>query len=73
MYLKQRSSGNLVEIISLDELSDPFRKDVIGRSHYGEEMQEPESFNKTDLVFPSGETLPRCWLDPHYRDDEIRR
>jgi hypothetical protein len=22
---------------------------------------------------PSGEDLPRCWTDPNYRDDDIRR
>ncbi|MBM4201779.1 MAG: acetyltransferase, partial [Gammaproteobacteria bacterium] len=25
-----------------------------------------------DLSFPSGEGLPRCWVDVHYRDKELR-
>jgi hypothetical protein len=24
------------------------------------------------LLFPSGEGLPRCWVDVHYRDKELR-
>jgi hypothetical protein len=35
-------------------------------------LQEPERFAKTDLVFMSDETLPRCWIDVHYRDAEAR-
>lgn len=31
------------------------------------ELQEPEAFLKRDLLFPSGEFLPRCWLNPSYR------
>ena len=40
---------------------------VMGRFHAGEELQEAERFAKTDLTFPSGEPLPRCWLDPAYQ------
>ena len=32
-----------------------------------------EKFAKADLQFPSGEPLPRCWLDAHYRDQELKR
>ncbi|MDH3639581.1 MAG: acetyltransferase [Gammaproteobacteria bacterium] len=71
MFLKQRSSGHLIEVLTLPDLFDPYRKEVIGRSDYGEEAQEPETVKKSDLVFPSGETLPRCWTDAHYRDDEL--
>lgn len=73
MFLKERSSLNLVEVLSLDDLFNPFCADVTARSHYGEELQEPEKFKKANLVFPSGEDLPRCWTDPHYHEDEIRR
>jgi hypothetical protein len=24
-------------------------------------------------VFLSGESLPRCWMDAHYRDNELQR
>ncbi len=73
MYLKDRQSGDLVEILEMDELVDPCTGTVPGRLHAGEELQEPAQFSKTDLVFPSGEDLPRCWRDPHYRDAEIKR
>ena len=47
--------------------------EVIGRSQHGEEEQDPEPFAKDALMFLSGEPLPRCWTDPHYRDEEIQR
>jgi hypothetical protein len=40
---------------------------VNGRFHAGEEMQDPAGFSKSELAFPSGEDLPRCWTDPAYR------
>jgi len=68
MYLKDKQTGDLVEILTLDDLFDPFKSTVSGRFHAGEELQEPRSFAKADLIFPSGEDLPRCWTDPHYKD-----
>ncbi|WP_456405685.1 acetyltransferase [Thiolapillus sp.] len=67
MFLKDTTSGDLVEVLSVSDLIDPFRATVPGRFHAGEEMGEPKSFVKTDLVFPSGEALPRCWVDPNYK------
>jgi hypothetical protein len=46
---------------------------LIGRYQHGEEMQDPEKFNKSDLSFLSGESLPRCWVDAHYREGELAR
>ncbi len=69
MFLKERASGDLVEILTLQDLFDPFLGEVLGRNQHGEEVQDPEKFKKTELTFPSGEALPRCWIDPHYRDD----
>lgn len=31
-----------------------------------EELQDPGPLHKGELFFPSGEALPRCWIDPHY-------
>jgi hypothetical protein len=73
MYLKQKKEGHLVEVLSLNDLFNPNHNNVVGRLHYGEEIQDPEKFAKTDLIFPSGEELPRCWLDVHYRDKELRK
>jgi hypothetical protein len=67
MYLMHKPSGDLVEILNLDALFDPFKGEINGRFHAGEELQEPASFSKSDLVFPSGEYLPRCWIDPAYK------
>lgn len=68
MYLKHTPSADLVEILELSSLFDPSKTDVSGRLHAGEELQEPELFSKLELVFPSGEPLPRCWVDAHYRE-----
>ena len=68
MYLKNKANGDLVEILDIGSMIDPLRESVVGRYHAGEELQDPANFKKTDLIFPSGEALPRCWTDPHYRD-----
>ena len=73
MFLKETGDGHLVEVMDLRDLFDPHRAEVPGRYHAGEEAGDIESFAKERLIFPSGEPLPRCWLDPHYRDDELRR
>lgn len=67
MYLKHKTNGDLVEILSMDHLINPTHANVVGRYHVGEELQEPEEFAKANLVFPSGEALPRCWKDPNYK------
>ncbi|MCB1737691.1 MAG: acetyltransferase [Gammaproteobacteria bacterium] len=67
MFLKHRTKGDLVEVIDTAPLFDPFKSHVPGRMHAGEEMQEADSYSKDDLLFPSGETLPRCWVDGNYR------
>ena len=73
MFLKKKSDGHLVEVLSLDDLFNPMHSYLIGRLHYGEEVQDSEKFEKLDLIFLSGENLPQCWLDVHYRDEEIRK
>jgi hypothetical protein len=67
MYLKHKPSGDAVEVLDLGALFDPFQAKVSGRFHAGEEMQDPAEFPKAELGFPSGESLPRCWIDPNYR------
>jgi hypothetical protein len=67
MFLKHRSDDDsLVEVLNLEQLWDPFAASVEGRYHAGEELQDPQPFAKGELVFPSGESLPRCWVDPAY-------
>lgn len=66
MYLKEKKSGDLVEVLEMQRLIDPNSASVAGRFHAGEELQERQSFAKSALAFPSGEALPRCWIDPNY-------
>ena len=73
MLLNERTTGHMVEVLSLGDLFDLFKDEVVGRYQYGEEAQDPDKFKKSDLNFLSGEPLPRCWTDPHYRDDELIR
>lgn len=72
MFLKEKDTGHLVEVLSLEELFDPMKSTFTGRLNIGEELPDPDQFNKAKVCFPSGEDLPRCWVDVHYRDDEIR-
>jgi hypothetical protein len=68
MFLKIRNDddSSLVEVLDLKQLFDPFATEVKARMHAGEEMGDPQAFTKANLFFPSGEDLPRCWVDPHY-------
>jgi len=67
MYLKHTPSGDLVEVLDINALIDPCQANTTGRFHAGEEMQDASSFSKAELVFPSDESLPRCWTDSHYK------
>jgi hypothetical protein len=66
MYLKDKQSGDMVEVVDLGSLIDPCVDQVRGRFHAGEEMQDIQGFTKGGLTFPSGEVLPRCWVDRNY-------
>lgn len=67
MFLMQKNSERLVEVLSLNDLFNPNHSEIVGRFHAGEEMQDAEKFDKTQMQFPSGEALPQCWLDSEYR------
>lgn len=67
MFLKDTKNGDVVEVLDIKALVDPNQSVVVGRYHAGEEMQDPAKFDKAELVFPSDETLPRCWVDVNYR------
>ncbi len=73
MFLQQKLNHEMLEVLSLNELFDPFNETLIGRYQHGEEVQDPEKFKKTNLQFLSGEELPECWLNAHYRDNELTR
>jgi hypothetical protein len=73
MLLKQIESDHLVEVLKPEELFDPSKPAFTGRLNIGEDLPEPRRFQKAKVCFPSGERLPRCWTDVHYRDDELKR
>ena len=66
MLLKTKQSNNLVKISEIDRLINPFEDKVQGRIQAGQNEQLPEDFKKQELLFPSGENLPKCWLDSDY-------
>lgn len=67
MFLQNKSSDTIIEIKDLETLFNPLKQEIEGRIQEGEEEQDPEPFAKQDLTFASGENLPRCWIDPDYR------
>jgi hypothetical protein len=68
MYLVNCKTHDLVEIMDEEALFDPFKSYVTGRYHAGEELQDEQLFDKCELSFQSGECLPQCWTDSHFRD-----
>ena len=69
MLLKTKQNNDLVEISAIDELIDPFKNEVKGKIQAGQNEQPSEPFSKKDLVFPSGESLPECWLNSNYKSE----
>jgi len=67
MYLRDKQSGDLIEVLDMAAMVDPCLAQLQGRFHAGEELQDAGTFAKGDLEFPSGEQLPRCWVDASYR------
>jgi hypothetical protein len=67
MLLQLKDTDNLVKIVDLKELIDPNIDSIHAQDQEGQEEQGTDIFKKEELVFPSGESLPRCWLDANYR------
>ena len=67
MFLKNADNGDLAQVKDMAELTDPNSSSVTVSYHAGEEAGDPIKAEKSGMVFPSGEALPKCWLDPHYR------
>jgi hypothetical protein len=68
MYLKHVPSGDLVEVVDLSGVIDPSSSTIRARSYAEDVPHRPEYFLKTELIFPSGEPLPLCWLKNHYHE-----
>ncbi|MCY7284386.1 MAG: acetyltransferase [Cyanobacteria bacterium CAN_BIN43] len=68
MLLHDKKKDALVEVLDLIALIDPNQSEISGQVQSGQEEQDPEPSSKADLIFPSGEGLPRCWVDADYRN-----
>jgi hypothetical protein len=69
MLLQKKENGTLVEIQNILEVISPNQTEVMVKVQAGEEEQDPEPVQKINLIFPSGESLPRCWLDAEYQKE----
>jgi hypothetical protein len=68
MLLQLKDNGEMVKINNIQELIDPNQDVVHAQEQEGQEEQQTDSYKKDNLVFPSGENLPRCWIDANYRN-----
>lgn len=67
MLLQNKQTGTLVEVLDVANLVNPAESKIQGQVQSGQEEQSPEDMDKQELVFPSGESLPQCWVDPDYQ------
>ncbi|MEM6427122.1 MAG: acetyltransferase [Cyanobacteria bacterium P01_D01_bin.128] len=67
MFVKEAQDQTLIKIADAADLFNPVQETVQGQRQAGEEEQPLQTFKKSQLVFPSGESLPQCWLDPNYQ------
>jgi len=72
MFLQENHSGDLIRVDDIEQLFNPMKSEVYGRDQAGEEEQDLVSFQKDELIFPSGGALPRCWTDPNYQFEKSR-
>lgn len=68
MLLQLKDTKVLVEILDVQDLINPNQDSLKAKKQAGEEEEQPESYKKNNLIFPSGESLPRCWVDADYKD-----
>lgn len=71
MFLQLKDSEDIIKVLDVQELIDPNTNIIHAQDQLGEEEQEPDAYKKQNLVFPSGEGLPRCWVDANYRDPQV--
>jgi hypothetical protein len=67
MFLKDKQTENLIKIADIESLINPSKNSVSGKDQSGQEEQDTTDFAKESLQFPSGENLPRCWMDADYQ------
>lgn len=71
MFLQLKNSDDIIKVLDFQELIDPNTNIIHAQDQLGEEEQEPDTYQKQNLVFPSGESLPRCWVDANYRHPQL--
>lgn len=69
MFLKDTQTDNLIKISDIEALINPSKNTVPGKDQSGQEEQDTTDFAKESLQFPSGESLPRCWMDADYQQN----
>ena len=67
MFLKDKQTDDLIEIHDVESLFNPNKTTISGQNQAGQEEQNTTEFEKESLKFPSGEALPRCWVDADYQ------
>ncbi len=67
MLMRDKETGDLIQIVDLEQLASPFDEAVAGRNQAGQEEQDTKKYSKSSLTFPSGEQLPQCWTDSDYQ------
>ncbi len=67
MLLQDKETGNLVEVLDVKTLVNPSQGEITAQAQAGEEEQDPAPIAKENLIFPSGEALPKCWTDADYQ------
>ncbi|MDO6705870.1 acetyltransferase [Photobacterium sp. 1_MG-2023] len=67
MFLKESRTGDLVDVVDMASLTNPFKRHVTVQFQSGEDLAEPVILEKQQLAFPSGEGLPECWVNGYYR------
>jgi hypothetical protein len=67
MFVKHSQDQTLIKIVDPNQLFDPVQPQVKGQEQAGQNEQPPRNFDKSRLMFPSGEALPQCWTDPEYQ------
>ena len=67
MFVKLTRDRSLIKVIDPSALFNPLETEIQGRQQSGQSEQPPNAFSKAQLIFPSGEPLPQCWLNPDYK------
>ncbi len=68
MYLKHVTTGDLIEVIDLQDVINPYSTTVLARGFKDEWVQRAEKYLKSELAFPSGEELPGCWTKKEFHE-----